>query len=60
MEKKKHKKAKKVLLILACVIVIIALGVFVLLKMTFLKSFPKLTGEQFELELPLGKRAGRA
>ncbi len=45
MEKKKHRKAKKVLLVLACVPVVLAVGVFVLLKMTFLKSFPKLTGE---------------
>ena len=45
MEQKKHRKAKKVLLILACVPVVLAVGVFVLLKMTFLKSFPKLTGE---------------
>ena len=45
MEKKKHRKAKKVMLILACVIVVLAVGVFVLLKNTFLKSFPKLTGE---------------
>lgn len=45
MEKKKHGKTKKVLLILACVLVILALGVFALLKMIFLKNFPKLTGE---------------
>ncbi len=45
MEKKKHRKVKKVLLIFAGVIVILAGGVFVLLKMTFLKSFPKLKGE---------------
>ena len=45
MEKKKHRKVKKVLLIFACVIVVLAIGVFVLLKKTFLKSFPKLTGE---------------
>ena len=45
MEQKKHRTAKKILLILACVIVILAVGVFVLLKMTFLKSFPKLKGE---------------
>ena len=45
MEKKKHRKAKKILLIFACVIVVLAVGVFALLKMTFLKSFPKLKGE---------------
>ena len=45
MAKKKHRKAKTVLLILACVLVVFALGVFALLKATFLKSFPKLTGE---------------
>ena len=45
MEKKKHRKAKKILLILACIIVVLAVGAFVLLKMTFLKSFPKLKGE---------------
>lgn len=45
MEKKRHEKVKKVLLIFACVIVVLAVGAFVLLKMTFLKSFPKLKGE---------------
>ena len=45
MEKKKHRKLKKILLVLGCVIVILAIGTFVLLKNTFLKSFPKLTGE---------------
>ena len=45
MEKKKHRKLKKILLILGCVIVIRAIGTFVWLKNTFLKSFPKLTGE---------------
>ena len=45
MEKKKHGKAKKILLVFACVIVIFGVGTFVLLKNTFLKSFPKLTGE---------------
>ena len=45
MEKKKHRKLKKILLILGCVIVILAIGTFVLLKNTILKSFPKLTGE---------------
>ena len=45
MEKKKHRKAKKILLIFTCVIVVLAVGVFALLKMTFLKSFPKLKGE---------------
>ena len=38
MEKKKHRKAKKILLIFACVIVVLAVGVFALLKMTFLKA----------------------
>ena len=45
MEKKKHGKVKKILLVFACVVVILGVGVFVLLKNTFLKSFPKLTGE---------------
>ena len=45
MEKKKHGKAKKILLVFACVIVIFRVVTFVLLKNTFLKSFPKLTGE---------------
>ena len=45
MEKKRHGKVKKVLLIFACVIVVLAVGVFALLKMTFLKSFPKLKDE---------------
>ena len=45
MEKKKHRELKKILLVLGCVIVILAIGTFVLLKNTFLKSFPKLTGE---------------
>ena len=45
MEKKKNKKEKKILLVFACVIVIFGVGTFVLLKNTFLKSFPKLTGE---------------
>ena len=45
MGKKRRGKVKTVLLILACVIVALAVGVFALLKMTFLKSFPKLTGE---------------
>ena len=45
MEKKKHRKVKTILLVLTCVIVILAIGAFVLLKMTFLKSFPKLKGE---------------
>ena len=46
MEKKKHRKLKKILLVIGCVIVILAIGTFALLKNTFLKSFPKLTGEQ--------------
>ncbi|MBR4458249.1 MAG: pectin acetylesterase [Clostridia bacterium] len=45
MEKKKHGKARKILFVMACVIVLLAAGAFVLLKSTFLKSFPKLTGE---------------
>ncbi len=45
MEKKRHGKVKKVLLIFACAIVVLAVGALVLLKMTFLKSFPKLKGE---------------
>ena len=38
MEQKKHRKAKKVLLILAGVVLVLAVGVFVLLKLTFLKT----------------------
>ena len=38
MEKKRHGIVKKVLLIFACVIVVLAVGAFVLLKMTFLKA----------------------
>ncbi|MBR2671811.1 MAG: pectin acetylesterase [Oscillospiraceae bacterium] len=45
MDKKKHGIIKKILLILACIIVMLAIGGFVLLKNTFLKSFPKLKGE---------------
>lgn len=45
MEKKKHRIVKRILLALVCVIVILAIGAFVLLKNTFLKSFPKLTGD---------------
>ena len=45
MKTKKHGKAGKILLVMACVIVLLAAGAFVLLKSTFLKSFPKLTGE---------------
>lgn len=45
MEKKKHGTVKKILLIFACVIVVLAVCAFVLLKMTFLKSFPKLKGK---------------
>ena len=45
MEKKKHGKAVKVLFVLACVIVIFAIGIFALMKMTFLKTFPTLKGE---------------
>ena len=45
MEKKKQRKAKIILLVLACVIVIFAVGVFAFMKMSFLKTFPKLKGE---------------
>ena len=45
MKTEKHGKAGKILLVMACVIVLLAAGAFVLLKSTFLKSFPKLTGE---------------
>ncbi len=45
MEKKRRGKVKKVLIILTCVIVVLTLGAFALLKMTFLKSFPKLKGK---------------
>ena len=45
MEKKKHRKVKRILLILACVMILFVIGAFVLLKKTILKSFPKLTGE---------------
>ena len=45
MEKKKQRTVKKILLVLACFIVIFVIVVFALLKNTFLKSFPKLTGE---------------
>ena len=45
MEKKKRRNMKKIVLIFACVIVIFVVSAFVLLKSTFLKSFPKLKGE---------------
>ncbi|MBQ6420919.1 MAG: pectin acetylesterase [Clostridia bacterium] len=45
MGKKKHRKTKKILLVLGCAIVIFAVGVFAFMKMTFLKTFPKLKGE---------------
>ncbi len=43
--KRKNRKGKTVLIILVCIIVAIAIGAFMFLKMTFLKSFPKLKGE---------------
>ncbi len=45
METRRLRKGKKVLIILACIIAALAIGAFVLLKVTILKSFPKLTGE---------------
>ena len=45
METRKHRKGKKVLIILACIIAVLAIIAFIILKVTFLKSFPKLTGE---------------
>ncbi|MBQ7592079.1 MAG: pectin acetylesterase, partial [Clostridia bacterium] len=44
-QRKKGGKAVKVLIIIAIVIAVIAVGVFALLKATFLKSFPVLKGE---------------
>ncbi len=44
-QRKKGGKAVKVLIIIAIVIAVIAVGVFALLKATFLKSFPVLNGE---------------
>ena len=45
MEKRRHRKGKIVLIILACIIAVLAIIAFIFLKITFLKSFPKLTGE---------------
>ena len=36
---------KKVLIIIGIIILVIAIGIFILLKLTFLKTFPKLKGE---------------
>ena len=44
-QRKKGGKAVKVLIIIAIVIAVIAVGVFALLKATFLKSFPVIKGE---------------
>ena len=44
-QRKKGGKVMKVLIIIAIVIAVIAVGVFALLKATFLKSFPVLKGE---------------
>ena len=44
-QRKNGGKAVKVLIIIAIVIAVIAVGVFALLKATFLKSFPVLKGE---------------
>ena len=46
MENTKPKsRLKKVLIIIGIIILVIALGIFILLKLTFLKTFPKLKGE---------------
>lgn len=46
MENTKQKsKLKKVLIIIGIIIVMLALGIFIFLKLTFLKTFPKLKGE---------------
>ena len=46
MENTKPKsKLKKVLIIIGIIILVIATGIFILLKLTFLKTFPKLKGE---------------
>ena len=42
---KPNSKLKKVLVIIGIIIFVIAIGIFILLKLTFLKSFPKLKGE---------------
>nr|CAI9744578.1 vtpJ-therm, putative [uncultured bacterium] len=43
--KKTHRIMKKFLIIFAIIIALLSIGAFVFLKMTFLKSFPKLSGE---------------
>ena len=45
MEKRRHRKGTKVLIILVCIIAVLAIIAFIFLKITFLKRFPKLTGE---------------
>ena len=46
MENVKPKsRLKKVLVIIGIIILVIAIGIFILLKLTFLKTFPKLKGE---------------
>ena len=46
MENVKPKsRLKKVLIIIGIIILVIAIGIFILLKLTFLKTFPKLSGE---------------
>ena len=42
---KPKSRLKKVLIIIGIIILVIAIGVFILLKLTFLKTFPKLKGE---------------
>ncbi len=43
--KKTHRIMKKFLIIFAIIIALLSIGAFVFLKVTFLKSFPKLSGE---------------
>jgi flagellar basal body-associated protein FliL len=46
MENTKPKsRLKKVLIIIGIIILVIAIGIFILLKLTILKTFPKLKGE---------------
>ena len=42
---KPKSRLKKVLIIIGIIILVIAIGIFILLKLTFLKTFPKLKGE---------------
>ena len=42
---KPKNKLKKVIIIIGIIVVVIALGIFVFLKLTILKTFPKLKGE---------------